>query len=598
MNTTKKLLCLLLALMMVLPLFAACNTKEKVVPVDIVSEGASDYKIIYPEDKTATEEQAAATALKEAISKATGVKLVSKNDYYPGTQPATAKEILVGDVRRTEVENAKALLREKDFVIAYENERVIILGGSGEATARAVEHFIATYVKADEKKVTVTEQLCAVAAYAYMLQNVSIDGVPLTSYTVVYPEKADLVTKYVAYNIADYFITNAGIELKVTSDKAKESEYEILVGATNRAASTAGGAVTRTADQYVLYKSDKKIVMQGDSYMVGGAAGAFVNQYVAEAAKGDGNVTNLPTVGKAEKHVFKKATSAILMIGDGMGFNHIEAAEKAGLTDFIAQILPGQGSCVTASASVLNGKADFTDSAAAATALATGYKTINGYIGVDQNKTSRQNVRELAHKKGAKTAVVTTDVITGATPAGFLCHESSRSSTAALQSQIDKLIKNGDVTYTAGGFAENKLTDYTREALRAISEGNGSFFAMIEEAHIDKHSHNNTLAKARLAVQYYNDVIAYVIGFVMMHPETALIITADHECGQLYFDESKGVFLYRPYGNGTYDHSNVNVPLFALGNGAEEFVNSKDAVDNTDIAKFIASVFGSTSFGG
>jgi len=596
MNTTKKILCLLLALMMVLPIFAACN-KDKVIPVDIVADGISDYKIIYPEDKTATEEIAAATRLKEAIFTATGRKLTSQNDYLPTTPPETAMEILVGDVRRAEVTEAKALLRDKDFVIAYQNERVIILGGSGAATARAVEHFIGKYVNAEEKKVTVQEKLHELVSGTYQLENVSIDGVALSKYTVVYPEGADLVTMYVAYNIADYFLAQAGIVLPVISDKKAETEYEILVGNTNRAASAAGGAVARASDQYVLYKDGSKIVMQGDSYMVGGAAGAFANKYVAEASANGGNVTNLPTAGVAEKHVFKKATSAILMIGDGMGFNHIEAAESVGLTDFVAKDLPGKGSCITESISVQNGGAGFTDSAAAATALATGYKTLNGYIGVDRNKTSRQNVRELAHKNGAKTAVVTTDVITGATPAGFLCHESSRSSTYALQEQIDKLIEKEQVTYTAGSIAENKLTDYTREALRAISEDGGSFFAMIEEAHIDKHSHNNTLSKARMAVKYYNDVIAYVIGFVMMHPETALIITADHECGQLHFDAEKGVFVYRPYGNGSYDHSNVNVPLYGLGNGAEEFVNSKDAVDNTDIAKFIASIFGADDFG-
>ena len=40
----------------------------------------------------------------------------------------------------------------------------------------------------------------------------------------------------------------------------------------------------------------------------------------------------------------------------------------------------------------------------------------------------------------------------------------------------------------------------------------------------------------------------------------------------------------------------MNVPLFAVGDGTDAFVDG-GTVDNTDIAKFVAAIFGDNSFG-
>jgi alkaline phosphatase len=67
-----------------------------------------------------------------------------------------------------------------------------------------------------------------------------------------------------------------------------------------------------------------------------------------------------------------------------------------------------------------------TDSAAAATAMATGFKTYNGGIGVDANKNPIMNVSELAKKLGKSTGVVTNVQFSHATPACFIAHNSGR----------------------------------------------------------------------------------------------------------------------------------------------------------------------------
>lgn len=596
----KRILCLLLAILMVLPLLASCNKNGK--PVDIVKNGESAYTVIYSNSKTATAatEKGAATRLRDAINEATGVKLRLESDFAPESNT----EIIVGTTNRKASENAVTLIRERDFIISYVEGQVIITGGNSAATVRAVDYFIENYINADKKKVTVFDGGDYIGVYDYMLGDLSVSGVALSEYTIVYPDgadKNDKITYYIAVNLYDYIYNNAGIKLKMVSDKTAATEHEILVGKTNRAQSKAVENTSLAADEYLLFQNGGKIVMMGNSYMLGGAASALVNKYF-----GSQSDITLPTAATPEKFTFKKATSVLLLIGDGMGFEHIQAGigvEGSGLiSEFVAERLPYKTSVVTASQSVLNGEAEFTDSAAAATAMATGHKTINYFVGKKADGTNVTNVRELAHSTGAKTAILTTANITDATPAAFLAHAGDRHD-ASIATDIEKLIAKGEVTYAKGDtnsldtVNEEKLIDHAREALALVSEKNSKFFTMIEEAHIDKNSHKvqskaSSLADVQNSVKCYNEVIAYAIGFTMMHPGTTLIVTADHECGKLDYNESTGEYRFD-----SDDHSNANVPFFGLGDGIAELVSGKTEIDNTDIAKFIAKVYGANSFG-
>lgn len=131
----------------------------------------------------------------------------------------------------------------------------------------------------------------------------------------------------------------------------------------------------------------------------------------------------------------------ILIIVDGGGFTHINAIDyyqygKKGRQNF--EKFPVQLAVTTypAGGSYEPKKAaeDFnyvksgliTDSAAAATALATGVKTSNGSIGVDVNGHKLQNIIEKCEKLGMSTGVVTTVPTSHATPAGFVAHQQSR----------------------------------------------------------------------------------------------------------------------------------------------------------------------------
>lgn len=131
----------------------------------------------------------------------------------------------------------------------------------------------------------------------------------------------------------------------------------------------------------------------------------------------------------------------IIMIGDGMGYNQSLATSYYRFGAAYQQVYytaPVQYAMSTYSvdgwgydpAQAWNDfeymKTQYTDSAAAATAMATGVKTYDAGIGVDTDGIPVANIFEAAEAKGKSSGVVTTVEISHATPAGFVAHNASR----------------------------------------------------------------------------------------------------------------------------------------------------------------------------
>lgn len=550
----------------------------------------SEYTVIRPEDGSEAL-TAAAIGFRTELAELLNCKIGIGVDWHKPTEPLpeSADEIVIGMCDRPEVERLAAGLREKDFVIAHANGRIYILGGCDEATVWGMDYFFEQYVDGAAHRAAVMSDLCYVQSYAYPLGSMSVSGVSLMDYTIVYPD-GDVMAKAAAQNLSDYLLYYGGIRLTSVADTAEAAEHEILVGATNRADSSRAAAVKLGDSQYVLVQTGSSVVMYGEGYMVGGAVSDFINNYAAVTDGSPIDITTLPTSLSARTFAFEKPDSAILLIGDGMGYNHVEATLASGKLDkFVARSLPSQGSAKTYSYSVQVGKAKYTDSAASGSALATGYKTYNGYLGLNYKAKSVQNIRELAHSVGARTAILTTDVITGATPAAFLVHVNSRNSTDEIQAQIDRLLKSNEVDYAISNKDSDDIMDDIPGALWGIADGEHGYFSMIEEAYNDKRSHSNDLSGTMKRVVRYNSIIAYCIAFTMCHPKSVLIVTADHETGGITLN-ADGQYVYTS-GN----HTNVDVPVYALGYGTEYFNGT--TVENIDIAKFMAKIYGASAFG-
>ena len=120
----------------------------------------------------------------------------------------------------------------------------------------------------------------------------------------------------------------------------------------------------------------------------------------------------------------KRPKNIILAIADGAGLNHITVSRLAiGGPDHKLYIdqLPISGTSTTHAYENL-----ITDSAAAATAWATGNKTKNRYLSVDKDKKELITIFEMLDKKGYLKGIVATSSVTHATPAAFYAHIDSR----------------------------------------------------------------------------------------------------------------------------------------------------------------------------
>ncbi|HEY4467072.1 MAG TPA: alkaline phosphatase [Klebsiella sp.] len=127
----------------------------------------------------------------------------------------------------------------------------------------------------------------------------------------------------------------------------------------------------------------------------------------------------------------KPAKNIILLIGDGMGDSEITAARNyaEGAGGFFKGIdaLPLTGQYTHYSLDKKTGKPDYvTDSAASATAWATGVKSYNGALGVDIHEKDHQTILELAKAAGLATGNVSTAELQDATPAALVAHVTSR----------------------------------------------------------------------------------------------------------------------------------------------------------------------------
>lgn len=637
MSTAKRLLSLLLCAVMIFSIFGCSSGNESSSDTSNGSGGNSGvrlpsnapenyislaehetayYRIVYAADLPGSVTKIINQNV-ETLRTKIGVVMECVSDKQLPAPVQGFPEILIGETNRTESIEASAILRSGEYVAKYDktSQNVIIAGGSISAVGSAVNLFFSKNLDTAKRYLAIPNTYKTEKILNFPIHSVLINGVSIQEYSIVYPKGADLVTEYAALNLQDYLNNNMGVKLKMNDDSKAETKYEILVGKTKR---TESNVSTSLKDgQYILMKKGDKIVMQGNGIYVGAAVGAFASKYLPiSGTKKDVSIDNLATSPKAETYTFPSTfTSAIIMIGDGMGFNHIEMTKNSGMKDFYAEQFPNKGEAVTRSLTVIENKGDkWTDSAAAATALATGYKTYNGKVGVDKNNTKVQNIRELADSKGAKTAVITTDTINGATPGGFLAHNANRkinnTNNPEILNEINDLISTKKIEYTMGRERDDAsapnpdILEGAREALEIIATGGSSFFMMVEGAYIDKDSHNNRYDACVSAVKQFNEVIAYMSTFIFCHPSTALIVTADHETGNLVEDSSKEYgFRYSNNSEGNpsssetayRQHTNKNVPVFALGPKTEYF--NGYAVENVCIPHFAAQAFGSSSFG-
>lgn len=217
---------------------------------------------------------------------------------------------------------------------------------------------------------------------------------------------------------------------------------------------------------------------------------------------------SLIPAGMAEDIIERQETAknVILLIGDGMGFPQLTLAriDKAGenLSEYGDVELSMDGMQVSSYVSTYSANSFVTDSAPAATAIASGDKTNNGVIGQDatavQGEKDGKNlttILEMAEKAGLSTGLVTTTRITHATPAAFYAHVDNRDNESEIADQLLEsdleVILGGGLQYFVGknqtdpAGKSGKRTDDRNLLSEFVSQGyvavyNGSAFQDVD----------------------------------------------------------------------------------------------------------------------
>ena len=419
----------------------------------------------------------------------------------------------------------------------------------------------------------------------------SLNGADITEYVIVYDEDGPDYNKRAAEYIQNAINDVTHFSPKIKDDSEAASEHEIVVGETSRDISKRLDAET-CGFEFAILSEGGSIALEGEYFVIAAAAYYFIETYILK----DTNEVTVTEGVSIHDPIVKEAKNFILLIGDGMGvyqtqlFDYLEdtSGYSDGETEFYGYMFPYQGFSRTSSFSGV------TDSAAGGTALATGYKTYNEHVGLDKDGNRIQSLTELAAELGKATAVMSTENNTGATPASFSAHAPNRdNSTNILADQVALTMTYGTIFdcgydyYTARYIKviENHITD-TLTKLDADEDG---FFLMYEEAHIDKKSHKNDMETTFLALIRFNQAIARFMEYAFYNPDTAVLITADHETGGLRPDED-GKLSYS-----TTNHTSDDVPIFAWGEGFESLDGA--TVENIDIAKTFAHLLGNDTFG-
>ena len=288
--------------------------------------------------------------------------------------------------------------------------------------------------------------------------------------------------------------------------------------------------------------------------------------------------------------------NVIVFIGDGMGPEQVEIGRRVkGAPLFIDGIPWGAvGSLDTDS---LDG---VTDSAAGATALATGFETHNGWLSMTPPEpgTARETVLERAEARGKASGLFSTGDLPDATPGAWVAHVTDRGEDEEVAAQmhahapefllggraggaVAPLEGHAGVTYVknlrelqsyASGsgtgpvyglmgpqtlaYAIDReeegavgkhptIAQGTQAALDVLADDPQGFFLMVEAGQIDWAGHSRDGAWTAAEMLAFDAAIKAAYDWAKTRTDTLIIVTADHECGGLQVDNSLDVTAMR-----------------------------------------------------
>ena len=340
-------------------------------------------------------------------------------------------------------------------------------------------------------------------------------------------------------------------------------------------------------------------------------------------------IVALLAIGGAEAKSPKtqKVNNIIYMIGDGMGLGHVSMLQMEG--KYKPTAFDRAQNIALIKTYSLNNRV--TDSGAAGTALASGYKTNNSMIGQLPDGTPVESIITKAKNNNFASGFVVSCYIQHATPAAFFANEKSRNNlqeicgdfttrdydvvfgggmkyfeeyfkkqnkdcrkelealgytlytdlkslgTIPSKGKVLGLFANGDLPSAKSGNRGEYLAEATQKALDILTNNakknkNKGFVLMVEGSKIDGESHSRSPEGILAETRDFANAVNVAMDYADSHPGTLVVVVSDHETGGLTIPSNKTDFTLPEsgigYSFGTSSHTATMVPVYLYGTGA------------------------------
>ena len=311
-------------------------------------------------------------------------------------------------------------------------------------------------------------------------------------------------------------------------------------------------------------------------------------------------ITDTPRAAQPQANSTAAPKYVFLFLADGAGIAHMEITRQynrvvhnEGLVIVDGIMKEGTLGLVTTDAA----DSLSTDSAAAATALASGCKAKLGVLGMCADGSVPKTAMEIAKENGMRVGLVTNAAVYEASPAAFVNHVPNRRNYAAIlnrylelapdvlfgggkeqflpksqqgsrrnddidliaafikkgylhvstkqeleQAQRGKILglfSSGDMSFEIdrNKQTEPSVYDMTQAVIRLLQNGNPhGFFVFIENENVDTASHQSDIASMIRDYREFDRAVGLAYEFYKNYPrETLILVTSDHETGGLGF---------------------------------------------------------------
>ncbi|MBR6728390.1 MAG: hypothetical protein IKM08_09385 [Clostridia bacterium] len=331
---TARILALILALLMLVATFAACNqtpeeptdpnqgttppveqppveqppveqppveqppVKDEEVVLNLIDTGVANYVIVRDYNVSQSIKDAIDSVV-AAIKEDTGAVIEVRECFIdrPGEplDVETEKEILIGKTNRAESIAALNGLLADDYTISVHGSKLVVGGGGDSGTLKALAILLNQHIHEKGNKYEVKngrlqsisfseiENVSARGTYSY--SKFFMMGARIDSYYVFYPKGSEMeqVYKQLAEDVSTHISTTTGYELDVYKDNRGWADYEILIGDTVR---TPEGVYEELEDdEYVIQLVPNEVTYEDGSVHAGAQIYICFGEDAYEAVK-------------------------------------------------------------------------------------------------------------------------------------------------------------------------------------------------------------------------------------------------------------------------------------------------------------------------